>query len=103
MKSIQRKGFWIAGLLAILILLTMFSSTLPDGLEWVAHRLGFQQRETGPPLTVFSDYTISRHLPPGLNQVLSALLGALLLAGILFLVSKWTASCSKKGNGSHEA
>ncbi len=103
MKSTQRSWFWLGGLVALLVFFTIFSSSLPDGLEWVAHRLGFQEREASAPVALFSDYTISQHLPAALNQILSALLGSLLLAGILFLLFRWQSCRNPDRKQNHEA
>jgi hypothetical protein len=71
------------------ILLTLFSSTLPDGLEWAAEKLGFINKETETITSPFADYSISESLSPKTNRLLSALFGATLLVGITVSIMVW--------------
>lgn len=72
-----------------LILLSGFSSSLPDGLEWVAEKAGFIHHEQSALRAPLADYRLSSHLPPLLNAVISALLGIGLLAAIIFVITRW--------------
>ena len=74
------KSNWQYIILIIPLFLTPFSSSLPDGLEWVAERLSFADAVTQnsllmPPL---ADYTFPGITWDGLSMFLSGILGALL-------------------------
>ncbi|HFE65186.1 MAG TPA: hypothetical protein ENK14_12355 [Caldithrix sp.] len=77
--------FFLA-LFALLLLFTVFSSTLPDGLEWIAQQVGISEPGNSLQPAPFSDYVVSSQLPRGINQVLSGLLGFVLLVGIVYLL-----------------
>jgi cobalt/nickel transport protein len=77
------KKQWLAYsiILIIPLFLTPFSSSLPDGLEWVAEHLGFDHAESAnsfliPPL---SDYTFPGITHDGLSVFLAGILGAFLV------------------------
>jgi hypothetical protein len=69
-----------------LLLLTVVSSALPDGLEWAAEKLGFLGRERTILTTPLADYSLSVHLPPLINKIISGLLGAGLVFGIIYFI-----------------
>lgn len=77
--------FFLA-LFALLLWLTVFSSTLPDGLEWIAQQVGISEPGNSLQPALFSDYVVSPHLPRGINLVLSGFLGVVLLVGIVYLL-----------------
>lgn len=72
-----------------LLLLSPFASSLPDGLERVAHDLGFIGREQAPAFQVFADYTIPWLGNAPLSTVLAGAVGAALVLGLLYLLSRW--------------
>jgi hypothetical protein len=76
--------------LGIIILMTTFSSKLPDGLEWTAEKLGFMVKKESSFNSPFRDYSISETLSPETNQIFSALLGAFLLIGLIILLMTWS-------------
>ncbi|MEJ2634766.1 MAG: PDGLE domain-containing protein [Calditrichia bacterium] len=84
--SSVRLGWIIFGIFIILLLLTIFSSSLPDGLESVAGKLGILHHDNPQHAAPLADYTVSSQLPSGLNQILSGLIGAGLLSGIIYLI-----------------
>ena len=89
-RAASGPGRWawaaVAGL-SLLALLAPLKSDFPDGLEWVAERLGFLSREAEPLLGgPFGDYTL-----PGLEEarwsaVLVSVIGAALMVGALMAV-----------------
>jgi len=96
----QRHLFWWGGLLIfiLLIILTIFSSPLPDGLEWVAHRLGFVDQEKPFFPAPLADYTISSGLSPAANQILSAILGVSIIVVFLLALSRLLKHSNKGGS-----
>jgi cobalt/nickel transport system permease protein len=89
--SPSRRWVWAAAAgLAVVALLAPLASGAPDGLEWVAGRLGFEHQAAGPMLPgPFPDYTL-----PGLEQgwapIAVSLLGSALMVGavLLFAVAR---------------
>lgn len=66
-------------------LISPFASSLPDGMEWVAQKLGFEQKAASQPLLAspFPDYQI-----PGIsNSALSTALAGILGVLICFILS----------------
>jgi hypothetical protein len=55
-------------------------SELPDGLEWVAEKIGFEDLAKGKPVfeTLFPDYTIPVLGRSGLSTPLAGIIGTLL-------------------------
>ncbi len=74
--------------LVFLIALTAFSSALPDGLEWAAAKLGFLSREQEMYHAPLSDYTLHSRLPEAVNQILSAIIGIVVLTGAMVGVQR---------------
>ncbi len=81
-----RKYWLIVFAFILLIFLTTLSSTHPDGLEWTAQKLGLKEKEIYH--SPVADYTISEHFTPMLNQMLSAVLGILIIFTIFWLIKK---------------
>ena len=76
--------WWIAGaaVLVVAVVLSAFASSLPDGLEWTAHSLGFDRAATdgaaaGLPT---ADYGIAGVDDPVLSNGLAGLLGVVVVA-----------------------
>jgi cobalt/nickel transport system permease protein len=77
-----------AGLVA-LALLAPLASARPDGLEWVAERLGFAERAASPKLPgPFPEYTLPGLAGAGWAPALVSLLGSLLMIGTLGLLAR---------------
>jgi len=68
-------------ILIIPFFLTPFSSSLPDGLEWVAEKLGFDDAALHDTFLAspMPDYTFPGIAHDGLSMFLSGILGALLV------------------------
>jgi len=79
----KRKKWWIFCTIIILMIplfLTPFSSSLPDGLEWVAEKLGFADASHDSFLiSPMPDYVFPGIAHDGLSMFLSGILGALLV------------------------
>ena len=100
----SKKQIWIIiPIFVVLITLSAFSSALPDGLEWVLHKLNLGGKETPYLNAPFSDYNLHSGLPDQINQILSALIGI----GIILALSLIYARIKQKrktGNPrNHEA
>lgn len=92
----MKTSFWfqkrvvILVVLLIFVLLTAFSSTLPDGLEWTAKKLGFLQKEKPAMAAPLNDYSVSNSFSSQTNQIISAILGMLIVAGGVALIMTWS-------------
>jgi hypothetical protein len=82
--NMPKKYIWIiVAIFVVLITLSAFSSALPDGLEWVLHKLNLRDKESAYLNTPFSDYNVHPGLPDQINQILSAIIGI----GIILILS----------------
>jgi hypothetical protein len=102
--NIPKKHIWvIISIFVLLITLSAFSSALPDGLEWVIHKLNQGDKETSYLNTPFSDYNVHPGLPDEINQILSAVIGIGIII-VLSLIYARIKQKSKTGSSrSHEA
>lgn len=78
---------WIVGGIAItllVVLLSPFASSFPDGLEWVAEEKGFLDTAVPTSFQILPDYTIPALGETGLSTIVAGTVGALLVAGIAF-------------------
>ena len=80
---------WVpAGLVVALAvtLLTPFASTSPDGLESVAEEMGFINLGQAAPYEILPDYTVPLLGDTALSTILSGVIGALIVFGLLYMV-----------------
>ncbi len=85
------RGSWVMiGLIIALlvVLLAPFASGHPDGLEWVAGLAGFSDTAQDAPFAILPDYTIPFLGQTGLSTILAGLAGALVVAAVVFLLSR---------------
>lgn len=78
---------WIVGGIAIsllVVLISPFASSFPDGLEWVAEEKGFLDTAVAAPFKLLPDYSIPALGESSLSTILAGVIGALLVAGITF-------------------
>ncbi|MFZ4775567.1 MAG: energy-coupling factor ABC transporter permease [Terrimicrobiaceae bacterium] len=77
----SRKGALAPALAAIVIALVLspFASGLPDGLEWVASRLGFLHESAPAFVAPLAEYSLSASLPAVLSTGLAGLAGVLVV------------------------
>lgn len=71
-------------LVGILLLLSPLASSAPDGLEWVAERLGFAERAAVTLAAPVPDYAW-----PGINHGALATILAGLVGAVLVLAAGW--------------
>lgn len=86
------KGGWVVAGLAIallFVLLAPFASGHPDGLEWVAETTGFLETAQDAPYQLLPDYTIPFLGETNLSTILAGIIGALLVAGLVFLLVRY--------------
>lgn len=72
--------------LGLAIIASLFASSLPDGLEWVAEKLGFLEKETEiikPPLP---DYEMPSVKHTGFSKALAGIVGTLIVFCITILL-----------------
>lgn len=78
---------WLIGLAITLMVaggLSYAASIHPDGLEWVAERLGFASAATGSPAEAspLADYAVVGLQSPLLSNALAGVAGALMVLGL---------------------
>lgn len=96
-KGSSRPIGFAPGLAAVLIalLLTPFASTSPDGLEWVAGKLGFDTTRVPSFVAPLADYSLPVSAPGWLSTSLAGLAGVAAVFLLAVLVS-WTWHSSRK-------
>lgn len=80
---------WVPVGIGLALLVTLFSplaSGDPDGLERVATDLGFLETGQDAPYEILPDYTVPFIADPSFSTIVSGIIGALLVFGILYLV-----------------
>lgn len=85
-------GGWVVVGLAIALLVVLiapFASGHPDGLEWVAESAGFLSTAQDAPYSMLPDYTIPSLGETGVSTIVAGIVGALIVAGIMFLVARF--------------
>ena len=92
-KSVSAQGGrgWVAaGILIslIVVLLSPFASTNPDGLERVAGDLGFLSTARSAPYEIIPDYTVPLLGETALSTIVAGIIGALVVLGIAILAGR---------------
>ena len=84
------RGWVVAGILIALavVLLSPFASADPDGLERVAHNLGFIGTAQSAPYQVIPDYTIPFLGATPVSTVVAGAIGALVVLAVAFLAGR---------------
>lgn len=82
-------GLWVA--LGVALFLAPLASSYPDGLEWVAQRLGFDEKAASTPMTPppLPDYQV-----PGISSelgstALAGVVGTLVAFGLALVLAHW--------------
>ncbi|GAB4562301.1 MAG: energy-coupling factor ABC transporter permease [Anaerolineae bacterium] len=84
------------GVALLVALLSPLASSAPDGLERVAHDLGFLDRAQGPWYQVIPDYLFPGVSNPALATILAGILGTVLMFGV-----GWWLARRLQGRGAH--
>jgi cobalt/nickel transport system permease protein len=81
-------GVWLGGLLiaVLLAVASPLASAHPDGLEWVAEQLGFDERAQSAPFQIIPDYVVPGVANEQLATILSGVIGLLIVLGVALLV-----------------
>ena len=84
------RGWILAGILIslIVVLLSPFASTNPDGLERVAGDLGFLGSARSAPYEIIPDYTVPLLGETALSTIVAGIIGALVVLGIAILAGR---------------
>lgn len=85
----SQKAIWLGGLgiAAALTLLSPLASTHPDGLEWVAEKLGFLHSAQEPLYTIIPDYAMPGITNEVLATILAGLIGLVLVVAATLIIS----------------
>lgn len=88
-RSIKKRAKWILIVVSILVaaVLAPFASELPDGLEKVAERLGFLERETSRLNSPLPDYNIPG-IDGGISTALAGLIGVLAAFAVAYSIAR---------------
>lgn len=89
------------GIALLVILLAPFASSHPDGLEWVAEQQAFIGSALDSPFELLPDYTIPGLGETGLSTILAGLIGALIVAGVVYVVGRALVRSRQGKHGSH--
>jgi cobalt/nickel transport system permease protein len=84
-------GYWVfvgLGIALLVVLLSPFASSSPDGLEWVAGQQAFLDKALDAPYQLLPDYTIPGLGQTSLSTILAGLVGALLVAAIVYGIGR---------------
>jgi len=84
----DRRTAYLLLFLGLALLLTPLASAFPDGLERVAERLAFNVNARALGIGLLGDYSLPGVSSPALATALAVALGAALLAGIGWLISR---------------
>jgi cobalt/nickel transport system permease protein len=86
----QSRSIWIGGLAIALLLavLSPLASAHPDGLEWVAERIGFISIAQEPSYRLIPDYLLPGVANEALSTILAGFLGVALVLGAALLISR---------------
>jgi len=85
-------GRWLLagmGIICLILLLSPFASSSPDGLEWVARQQSFIDKAVDAPYTILPDYTTPFIGEGGLSTVIAGLVGVVLVAVFVLVVSRF--------------
>lgn len=84
-------GRWLLagiGIVLLVLLLSPYASTSPDGLEWVAQQQAFLDTAVSAPYELLPDYTIPGWERADLSTVIAGLLGALAVTAVVIVVGR---------------
>jgi cobalt/nickel transport system permease protein len=86
----QDRIVWIGGMgIAILLaILSPLASAHPDGLEWVAEKIGFLNSAQEPSYQLIPDYLLPGISSEALATILAGFLGVTIVLGAMFLISR---------------
>lgn len=86
----SRIAYGATAAIALMILVAPFASSLPDGLEHVAERLGFAERAVESQAAPLPDYAVASmaEAAPWLATVLAGAVGALVVFAIAWFVAR---------------
>lgn len=85
-----------ASMLALAALTASIASSLPDGLEHVAEKLGFSDAATPFFSAIFQDYSLSWIASPALNAIIASLAGVVAIFVLSAAFSRTAAFIEKK-------
>jgi len=91
MKSNRRTTILVITVItAVVVLAAAFASSHPDGLEWVAEKLGFVSRAIEEPVVAppLPDYSLGLIKPPFWSTAVAGLIGAIVVFVFVFLIGK---------------
>jgi len=72
----------------LLVIISPLASSRPDGLEFVAERLGFMIRAQEPAFEIIPDYVLPGPLSSALATVAAGVIGIIIVAGLALAASK---------------
>ncbi|MCA9952069.1 MAG: energy-coupling factor ABC transporter permease [Anaerolineales bacterium] len=84
------RGWMVGGVVVILLVLLIspFASSFPDGLEWVAQQQGFINAAKAAPVELLPDYTLPVLGDTAVSTITAGFIGALLVGLLVFGFAK---------------
>lgn len=86
--KMQWRNLYLLVLVVVLLLLSPFASSFPDGLERVAHDLGFIDAERESISSPLPDYTVPFLGDSGLSTIAAGGVGVVLLILLFFVIDR---------------
>lgn len=85
------RGWIVAGgaVVLLVIFLSPFASSLPDGLEWVAQENGFLQAARDAPYQIMPDYTIPTLGETAVSTIAAGVVGAGVVGAIVWAAARF--------------
>ncbi|RXT14780.1 PDGLE domain-containing protein [Ammoniphilus sp. CFH 90114] len=84
----KKTPYFLIFTVAITLFLAPIASSLPDGLERVAHDLGFIANEAKPLFELFPDYQVPYVENEWIGTALSGIVGLFLCLGVVYLYGR---------------
>lgn len=84
-------GRWLlagVGIVLLVLLLSPYASTSPDGLEWVAQQQAFMDTAVSTPYQILPDYAIPGWEQADLSTIIAGLVGVLAVAAVVVVVGR---------------
>jgi cobalt/nickel transport system permease protein len=88
--KIKSSLVWIAGLVftVLLLIVSPLASSKPDGLEWVAERLGFLIAAQDASYHIIPDYVMPGIQNEGLATIMAGAIGAVIVVAVVLILIK---------------
>lgn len=89
-ETVKSSSVWIAGLIftVVLLICSPLASSKPDGLEWVAEKMGFLILAKDASYHIIPDYVLPGIQNQALATILAGAIGVLIVIAVVLLLTK---------------